>query len=68
MLVLSRKKDQSVVLKIDGEIVRVSVLAVDGGKVRLGIDAPESVTIHRDEVWRRLQEFRPDSSPVADPT
>jgi carbon storage regulator len=48
MLVLSRRKDESVVL--DGGI-KVTVVDVRGDKVRLGFDAPRSVVIHRQEVY-----------------
>ena len=47
MLVLSRKKGQSIV--IGGNIV-VTVLSVDGAKVRLGIEAPEEVPVYRAEL------------------
>lgn len=53
MLVLSRKVGESVVLPEHG--VTVTVVAVQGDKVRLGFAAPPSVTIHREEVWQRLQ-------------
>jgi carbon storage regulator len=47
MLVLSRKTDEVVVI---GGAIRVMVLAIRGDSVRLGIDAPDDVTIHRQEV------------------
>jgi len=47
MLVLSRKPDESIL--IDGNI-RVTVLAIRGGQVRLGIEAPGEVTIFREEL------------------
>lgn len=47
MLVLSRKKQENI--RIDGNIV-IRVLAIDGKRVRLGIDAPEGVKIVRDEL------------------
>ena len=47
MLVLSRKTDEVVVI---GGIVRVMVLEIRGHVVRLGIEAPDDVTIHRQEV------------------
>lgn len=47
MLVLSRKEAQSIV--IGGNVV-VTVVSVRGDHVRLGIDAPRSVTVHRQEV------------------
>jgi carbon storage regulator len=52
MLVLSRKKDESVV--INGNIV-VTVAGIRGDKVRLGIQAPADVPVHRLEVWEAIQ-------------
>ena len=51
MLVLSRKKNQSIV--IDGRIV-VTVVDVRGGRVRLGIQAPAEIPVHRLEVHELL--------------
>ena len=50
MLVLSRKLNEAIV--IDGDI-RVTVLSVHGSQVRLGIQAPESVGIYREELCER---------------
>jgi carbon storage regulator len=47
MLVLSRRKNEKIV--IDGGII-VTILESKGGRVRLGIDAPKSVVINREEV------------------
>lgn len=56
MLVLSRKRDETVVLSIDGVFVaEVSVVAIRGDKVRLGFEAPEHVTIHRQEVHESIE-------------
>lgn len=52
MLVLSRRSNESIV--IAGEIV-VTVLEIRGDQVRLGIDAPRSVTVHRQEVHAEIQ-------------
>jgi carbon storage regulator len=57
MLVLSRKKDESIIISVGEQTVQVRVLSMAGGKVRLGIEAAEEVTIHRSEVWRRRCEF-----------
>jgi carbon storage regulator len=48
MLVLSRKKNESIVIA-DGEIV-VTVVEIRGDKVRLGVVAPKEITVHRQEV------------------
>lgn len=53
MLVLSRKKGESII--IDGQI-EVKVVAVEGEMVKLGIEAPKTVSIHRQEVYQAIQE------------
>ena len=51
MLVLSRKPDERIILQIDGrEDIELTVVRIDHNKVRLGIDANESVTILRSEL------------------
>lgn len=54
MLVLSRKLGESIIL--DGSI-KVTVVAVDRNKVRIGIEAPPEVPVHREEIFRAIQEF-----------
>ena len=51
MLVLSRKSNESIV--IDGKI-KVMIVAIQGQCVKLGIDAPSSVPVHRSEVQQRI--------------
>lgn len=60
MLVLSRKKDERIILKVPGmDDVAVTVVRIDGGKVRLGIEAPEDVTIIRSELEeKKFEEIR----------
>lgn len=53
MLVLTRNQDQSVFIGRDGEIV-VKVLEIKRGGVKLGIAAPESVNIYREEIFERV--------------
>ncbi len=53
MLVLTRKKGEQI--RIDDQI-EIVVLEVHGDRVRLGFRAPDGIAIHREEVWRRLQE------------
>ena len=53
MLVLSRKVGESIMI---GEQIEVKVLAVDGDQVKLGIVAPKSVKVHRNEVFEAIQE------------
>lgn len=64
MLVLSRRTGESVVL---GEDITVTVLEVRGDVVRIGIDAPRSLRVHRAELLAQLEESnRQAASPSAD--
>ena len=51
MLVLSRKHGEAIVI---GNGITVTVLAVDGDRVKLGIVAPAEVPVHREEVYQRI--------------
>lgn len=53
MLVLSRKEGERVVVA-DGELT-IEVLEIRGDKVRLGFNADESISVHREEVWVAIQ-------------
>lgn len=54
MLILSRKISESIV--IDGNLIKVVVLGIQGNQVRMGIDAPENITVHREEIYQRIQQ------------
>jgi len=56
MLVLTRKKTEQVMI---GDDIVVTVVEVRGDKVRLGIEAPRNVGIHRKEVWVAVQQQHP---------
>lgn len=51
MLILSRKQGQTVVI---GEGITVTVLGIEGSRVRLGFAGPTNVPIHREEVYRQI--------------
>ncbi|TML25603.1 MAG: carbon storage regulator CsrA [Actinobacteria bacterium] len=53
MLVLTRKPKQSIMI---GDDVEVTVLSIDGEKVRLGIQAPSDVPVHRIEIYMAIQQ------------
>lgn len=53
MLVLSRKPNEQILI---GENVVITVVAIRGGHVRLGIDAPREIPVHRKEVFDALRE------------
>ena len=58
VLILTRKVGESVLI---GDGIKVSVLAVKGNQVRVGIDAPKDVSVHREEVRERLEEGKASS-------
>ncbi len=67
MLVLSRKKNESIIINDDITIV---VVEIRGDKVRLGIEAPKEVPVHRNEVYEAIRrnaqlECEPHSEPGA---
>jgi len=53
MLILTRRISESVII---GDDVKITVLGIKGGQVRLGIDAPKSVSVHREEIYARIQD------------
>jgi carbon storage regulator len=65
VLVLSRKCEQSLLV---GEDITITVLAIDGERVKLGIDAPRSVTVLRTEVHDQLQVANADAAKHLEPS
>jgi carbon storage regulator len=64
MLVLTRRAGESVMI---GDDVVITVLEARGDVIRLGINAPRDVQVHREEVWRELQAAnRAAASPTED--
>lgn len=61
MLVLSRKKDESIVINNDITIV---VVEIRGDKVRLGVEAPKEVPVHRREVFEAIVHGEPVDVPA----
>ena len=59
MLVLTRKSNQSIMI---GDEIEVSVLAIMGEKVRIGIQAPRDIPVFRKEVYLEIQQERLDES------
>ena len=55
MLVLSRKKNESIIIDQD---IRITVVEIRGDKVRLGIEAPKEVPVHRSEIYAAIQAER----------
>ena len=62
MLVLSRKKDEKIII---GDSITLMVVEIRGDKVRLGIEAPKEVAVHREEVYEAIRrEQAMDDAPV----
>lgn len=53
MLVLSRKVNDRIIIRDD---IVVTVISIDGHRVRLGIEAPPNVSVHRQEIYERLKQ------------
>ncbi len=51
MLVLTRRRGEAIVV---GDDVKIVVLEVNGDQVRLGVEAPRTVTVHREEVYQEI--------------
>lgn len=71
MLVLSRQRDESIII---GDNVVITVVDVRGDKVKLGIDAPKEISVHRREVYEAIQRenrqaalLKPDDARLLEP-
>lgn len=68
MLVLSRQRDETIMI---GDEIEVTVVDIRGDKVRLGITAPKKISVHRKEVWEAIKrenqqaaQVRPEDIPL----
>lgn len=59
MLVLSRKKNQSIQI---GDDIEITIVAIEGEQVKIGINAPKHIDIHRKEVYLAIQEENSQAS------
>ena len=57
MLILSRRADESIMI---GDEVILTILSVKGKQVRIGISAPPDVSVHREEIYQRIQDGEPN--------
>ncbi len=62
MLVLSRQRDESIII---GDNVVVTIVDVRGDKVRLGIEAPREISVHRREVYEAIQRENQQAARIA---
>ncbi len=61
MLVLSRQRDESIFI---GDNIKITVVDIRGDKVRLGIEAPSEIPVHRQEVYEAIQREQQRGGPV----
>ena len=52
MLILTRKDNESLFI---GDDIEITVIGVNGNQVRIGINAPKNIDVHREEVYRRIE-------------
>ena len=65
MLALARKINESIIIN---DNVEVTVLEVKGDQVKLGINAPKSVPIYRQEIYKQIQEANATAADIKDPS
>ncbi|HYE18906.1 MAG TPA: carbon storage regulator CsrA [Tepidisphaeraceae bacterium] len=61
MLVLSRQKDETIII---GDNIEITVVDIRGDKVRLGVSAPKEITVHRKEVYEAIRRENREAAQV----
>jgi carbon storage regulator len=62
MLILTRRVGESLMI---GDDVSITVLGIKGNQVRLGVNAPKEISVHREEIYQRIQQEKTKAQEVA---
>lgn len=60
MLILTRRSGEAIMI---GDDVSITVLSTQGNQVRLGVNAPKSIAVHREEIYERIQMQAKENNP-----
>ncbi len=63
MLILTRRVGEALVI---GDNVSITILGIKGNQVRVGVDAPKEVAVHREEIYRKIKDSEGEDSGNAD--
>jgi carbon storage regulator len=55
MLVLSRKKNESIIIGSGEKEIKIKIIEINGNSIRLGFEAPNDISIHREEVYHAIK-------------
>lgn len=64
MLILTRKPSETITIGNKGEIqITITIISINGGQVRLGVEAPKDIPVNRSELWERIKEAEKNTPP-----